>query len=242
MQKIKDAKINVFNIWWWLYIVFIFVLIISIYLIGNNLSIDGKYKLLLVFNIIEYIGLRIYKFSLKNAKGFNYNYFNELTCYLCNQANLLSIIACLTRSISMMSYCVIVGSFGAFLALLMPDEYFCNHQALSLPSYGFYGYHSLLFASCLSFFTLGLYKPELSHFYYGPLWLLILTIIAHIINFILRKTKLHPNANYTYTYYPENFILKKLYAKIPIRFVYLLPLLPIFALYSFIMILILRLF
>lgn len=237
----KD-KIKPFNIYWCMYILVMVLLIIGITLIGNKLDIKGKYTLLIGFDIFLYITLRIYKFCLRYCEGFEYNYYNELVCYTCSQSAIMCLLGCIFKSQTVMAYCVTIGSVGALLALIMPEEYFENSKPFSIAAIGFYGWHGLLVTACISFFTLGLYTPVLKDCIPATLWLLVLTMISHLTNIFLRKTKIFKEANYTYTYIPENPILIKLHKKIPIPFVYLLPLIPAFGLVSFIIIVILRLF
>ena len=238
----KNKKLKPFNIYWCLYVLVMIILIIVIAILGNKLDLKGKYALLLGLDIFLYVSLRVYKFSLKLCPGFEYNYFNELVCYLCSQSCLLCLLGTIFKNVSMMAYCTTVGMASAFMAVLMPEEYFENSKPLSIAALGFFGWHCLLIVACISFITLHIYTPELKDFIYGPLWTLCLAFISHLVNIFLRKTKIHPEANYTYTYFPENIILKKLYEKIPIPFVYLLPLIPAYALVSFVMIVIYRLF
>lgn len=240
-MKIKEARIYVFNFWWWLCVVVTALLLLTMTLVFKNYDVDTKFKVLLIFQIVEYVGLRAYKYCLIKIRKESV-FFNELPCYLCNQATIMGIIACITKNTGIMSYCVTIGTFGSLLAYLMPDQYFIGQKFLSIPTYGFFGYHGLLIVSCLSFFTLGLYKPQLIDFYWGPLWMLILTFIDHIINVLLRKTNLCSTVNYSNTMEPENFILKKLYDKIPINFVYLLPLIPVFGVVSLAILSLLKIF
>ncbi len=232
---------HVFNIWWWIYVIATASLLTIMTLVFKDYDVDTKFKALLVFHIFEYTALRVYKYSLIRTREES-TFFNELPCYLCNQATIMGIIACITRNTGIMAYCVTIGSVGSLLAYLMPDQYFIGQKFLSFPTYGFFGYHGLLIVSCLSFFTLGLYEPQLIDFYWGPLWMLILTFIDHIINVVLRKTKLCLDVNYSNTMEPENFILKKLYDKIPINFVYLLPLIPVFGVVSLAILSLLKIF
>ena len=218
------------------------LLVIVVALIGNKLDIKDRNTLLLGYSIFLYITLRIYKFCLRYCEGFEYNYWNELVCYICSQSSIMCLLGCIFKSQTIMAYCVTVGSVGALLALIMPEEYFENSKPFSLAAIGFFGWHSLLIVGCVSFFTLGLYTPELKDCLPATLWLLVLTMISHLTNIFLRKTKIFKEANYANTYIPENVIFTKLYKKIPIPFVYLLPLTPAFGLVSFIIIVILRLF
>ena len=225
-RDIRNARIKVFNSWWWLYVIATFAVLVAVTLIGRGMETEGRYRFMLILSIIELIVLRIYKFSLKNIRA-DYNYFNELPCYLCNQATLLCIAAALLKSQVLMSYCASIGTLGAVLAFVMPDSYNRDQPVFSSQAYGFYGYHGLLIVTCLSFYTLGLYQPRLTDCLWAGAITAILTIIAHLVNVWLRTNGLNKVANYVFTYTPDNFLLQKLYDRFPVRLFYLLPALPL---------------
>ncbi len=222
-----------------MYVVLTFFVLFIVTVTGNKLSVDGRYRLVLGLSIAELIILRLYKFSLKDIRE-DYNYYNELPCYLCNQSTLLCILAAVTRSVPVMAFCVSVGTLGAVLAFVMPDSYNRDQLVFSKQAYGFYGYHGLLIVTCLSFYTLHLFKPALWDCLWAPAGTLILAGTAHIINTYLRNTGLHKKANYVYTYAPENKILQTMWNLFPVKLWYMLPVLPIFAAYSFLFFLVLK--
>ena len=233
----KEARIKVFNIWWWLYVAMTVLMLIILALIGKKMSLDSRYRLVLILSVIELIILRLYKYSLKDIRD-DYNYFNELPCYLCNQATILCIIRSVFRVTSFMAYCVSIGTLGAILAFVMPDSYNSDQLVFSKQAYGFYGYHGLLIVTCLSFYTLGLYHPVLKDCIWAGIYTFVLAVIAHVINVWLVKTGLNKKSNYVFTMYPDNFIMQKLYDLFPVRLFYLLPIRPAFTLYAFILFLI----
>lgn len=231
----KQLRIKTFNIGWWFYIILTIICLILLSTLKNKITnIDHKYNLVLIISVIEYIILRIYKFSLKDIRP-DYNYYNELPCYLCNQSTIMCILACLTRNTGIMAYCVSVGTIGALLAIFLPDRYNIDQLFFSKQAFGFYGYHCLLIISCLSFYFLGLYNPKPSDAIYSVAYTIILVIIAHIINLILVTTKLNPISNYAFTMYPDNSILDKLYKILPVKLFYLVPISLIFGLMSYIL-------
>ena len=234
-----NARIKVFNLWWWMYVVLTFFVLCIVTAAGNTLDTDSRFHLVLALSIAELIILRLYKLSLKTIRE-DYNYYNELPCYLCNQSTLMCILGAVTRNHSVMAYCVSVGTLGAVLAYVMPDSYNRDQRVFSKQAYGFYGYHGLLIVTCLSFYTLRLYEPALRDCVWGPVWTLILAGIAHLINTYLRKKELNKRANYVYTYGPENIILQKMWNIFPVKLWYMLPVLPIFAAYSFLFFLVLK--
>ena len=102
MKLRKEARIRVFNRWWWFYVALTVCVLILVTLTGRQLGLQARYRLVLTVSIIELVILRIYKFSLRKIRA-DYNYFNELPCYLCNQATLLCIVAAMTHSVSIMA-------------------------------------------------------------------------------------------------------------------------------------------
>ncbi len=231
MKLRKEARIRVFNRWWWFYVALTVCVLILVTLTGRQLGLQARYRLVLTVSIIELVILRIYKFSLRKIRA-DYNYFNELPCYLCNQATLLCIVAAMTHSVSIMAYCVSIGTLGAILAFLMPDGYNRDQLVFSRQAYGFYGYHGLLIVTCLSFYTLNLYVPALKDCIWAGIYTALLAIIAHIINIIMVKTGLNPKSNYVFTMYPDNVVMQALYDRFPVRLFYMLPIPVVFTVYA----------
>ncbi|MBQ3375579.1 MAG: YwaF family protein [Erysipelotrichaceae bacterium] len=227
----KDARIKVFNKWWWMYVVLTAVVLTAVTLLGRGLDENGRYRMVLYLSIAELIILRLYKYSLKDIRD-DYNWYNELPCYLCNQSTIICIIASIIKDNTLMAYCVSVGTLGAVLAFVMPDSYNRDQLVFSKQAYGFYGYHGLLIVTCLSFYTLGLYIPKISDCLWPAIWTFILAVIAHIVNYILRKTGLNKKSNYVFTWYPDNIILEKMWKLLPVKLLYMLPVMPIFAAFS----------
>ena len=240
-KTFKNARIKVFNAWWWGYVVMTLLGLLLVTMIGRGMDLSSRYRFVLILSILEYIILRLYKHSLKNIRN-DYNYFNELPCYLCNQMTILCIIASVTRSVPVMSYVVSIGTLGAILAFTMPDSYNRDQLVFSTQAYGFYGYHGLLIITCLSFYTLGLYHPEPKDCIWAAVGTFLLAVLAHFINAYLRKTGLNPRSNYVFTYDPDNAILKTFYKILPVKLFYMLPVLPIFSAISFVFFFILKLF
>ena len=237
MKKIKDLHIKTYNACWFFVMALIVLLLIVVYLLGNKLSIDSRFNLVLILSIIEFIHLRIYKYSLRYIND-DYNYFNELPCYLCNLSTIMCIIAAITRNNILMAYCFTSGTIGALLALFLPDPLFKDVRLISIRSFGFYGYHALLIITCLSFYLLGLYIPKPIDALWSMFITLLLTCLAHLVNSILRKTGLNKNANYVFTYVPGNSQMEKLYSIFKVKLLYLFPILLGIGAISFLMLLI----
>ena len=230
----REARIKVFNIWWWFYVILTILFLLLVTLIGRKMSVDSRYRMVLILSIAELIILRMYKFSLKDIRT-DYNYFNELPCYLCNQATILCIIRAIFRINSIMAYCVSIGALGAILAFVMPDSYNRDQLVFSKQAYGFYGYHGLLIVTCLSFYTLGIYQPVIKDCIWAGIYTIMLAVIAHIINIYLVKTGLNVKANYVFTMYPDNFIMQKLFDLFPVKLFYLLPIPVVFTVYTLVL-------
>ena len=228
-----ESRIKLFNPGWWFYMLGAIIFLIVFSMIGNQYNRQDRLNMVLLLSLIELIILRIYKFSLKNYRD-DYNYFNELPCYLCNQSTILCIIASYFDNSHIMAFCIIVGSFGALLAVFMPDSYNVDQPFYCRQAFGFYGYHCLLIVSCLSFATLNLYKADPKEALWIMLIIFVLALIAHIINYIMRKSKLNKKSNFVFTYDPDNLILEKLYNFMPIKLLYLLPIMFGFGIFSFI--------
>ena len=230
----RDIRIRVFGAGWWFYMILMIVFLVLVTLTGRSLSVERKRLFLLGLSILEYLILRIYKFNLKDIRE-DYNYFNELPCYLCNQSTILCVVGAYILNPVIMSHCVSVGTLGAFLALTMPDRYNRDQLLFSRQAFGFYGYHALLVITCLAFYTTGLYDPKPA----DAIWPMVITFVlactAHLINLFLRKTGLNPIANYVFTYDPDNPVFAMLYKRFPVSLFYLLPILPVIGLLSLIL-------
>ena len=233
----RDIKVSTFNRAWWFYIICSLLGVIVFTLCGNGLSTDGKFTLILITSIFELVFLRVYKLVLIHKRD-DYFYFNDLPCYLCNQSTFLCIIAALTRNSHLMAFCIILGTGGSLLAFLFPDAMLANQPFYSFQTFGFYFYHALLIVTCLSFYTLGLYKPDLMDALWNMVMLFFLGTFDHILNLILIKSGINKNANYNFTMVPDNGFLKILYKYVPKQFYYMLLCIPIAGLLSLIVLLI----
>lgn len=235
----RELHIKVFSLGWWFYMIMTVFFLFVLGYFGYRMDLEGRKKLILVLSIIEYIILRLYKHSLRNIRV-DYNYWNELPCYLCNQSTIMCIIGALTESDAVMSYCLTAGTIGALLAIFMPDRYNNDQRFYSKQALGFYGYHCLLIITCLSFYVLDVYQPNCIDALWVMFFIFVLAVIAHITNLIVRKTGLNPIANYAFTWGPDNAILEKMYSWIPHRLLYLLPVLGAFGAVSFLVLAILQ--
>ena len=235
-------RIRTFNAGWWFWVLLTLIVMTGVTVYGRRLDLSDRQKLVLNLSILELIIMRIYKiFILRNRPG--NSYFNNLPCYLCNQSTLLCIAAAATGNNSLMCYCIVVGTTGSLLAYLIPDAFNKDQPFFSMQALGFYGYHGLLIITCLSFALLALYHPDLMDAFWNMVILFVCACIAHIFNFVLRKTGLEPTSNYVYTYDHEDTpVFKPLYRLFPVKLFYMVPILPFTGLLSLIVILIMKAF
>ncbi|MCR5066477.1 MAG: YwaF family protein [Erysipelotrichaceae bacterium] len=239
----KKIRITPFSLPWfgWLAICAAALVLMRVFIYPLDLQV--RLNVLLWIGIISFGCLRIYKFGLRFLKGYDYNYFNELPFYLCNMSTFTCIYAALTNSHIFAVYSYSVGFAGALLAFLAPDPSFRDIDLFSWKSFGFFGYHTLLIINCLGFTVLDICRPQLVDVFGVVGITLGLMLLAHAVNFTVRKLKLCEEANYVFTYDPgDNGILLYFYKKIPIPAVYLLPLAAHFALIYLIMYAVYRLF
>lgn len=233
MKKLRDIRIKVFNAGWWFYILLTVLLLVILSVTTRSLSYDTRRMILLGVSILEYIILRIYKRSLKDIRD-DYNFYNELPCYLCNQSTILCVIASLTGKETLMGYCLTVGVIGALMAIFMPDRYNRDQLLFSKQAFGFYGYHGLLIVTCIGFYATGLYQPDPKDALWGMVITFSLAALAHLINTYLRKSGLNPKANYVFTYEADNVLLEILWKVFPVKLFYMIPVLLVFGAVSYI--------
>ncbi|MBR0136906.1 MAG: YwaF family protein [Erysipelotrichaceae bacterium] len=234
----KKVRINPFTAGWWLYLGAAFLLPLVFRAVLKDSPREVRLHFLFVFSLFQLIYLMIYKWSLRFYR-YNFTMWNELPFYLCNMSTLVSIIASGWDVHFLQCFCVTVGTIGTLLAFLMPDGPNVDLAFFSFNTLGFYGYHALLLATCLSYHVLGICAVEFSDIPMILLAALSCICLAHLVNTLLRKSVL-PSANYIFTYTPDNVILSAVYKKIPIPLVYLFPLLIPGAVLTAILILILR--
>ena len=119
------------------------------------------------------------------------------------------------------------------MALLMPSAGFAGYSILMPRMIGFYFTHFMVFIEGIALASYGLYRPTFKDLPKTLLTILIVDFIIFLINFSLRKTGLHPKANYFFNMETEgNPVLSIFYGLIPVPFVYQIPLLLIIGPYS----------
>ncbi|MGN1399044.1 MAG: hypothetical protein ACI4WG_03490 [Erysipelotrichaceae bacterium] len=222
-MKWKDLRISSFTTGWWLYV---FVQLLAI--IAIKIAVIKARRFLILFSLFTLIYLLVYKYLLVTTSNGRLVFANELPLYLCNLNIIYGLLGTIFDNQVLLGFCYSIGLTGAILALVMPEKYFIDIPFFSLRAFGFYGYHSLLVIFDMSLVTTGYFIPQY-HLVYNIMLLACFSLIAvHIVNVIFSKT-IHPLANYSFTMYPINPILEKMYQIIPVKCLYLFPLIPVFA-------------
>ena len=230
----KKIRVKPFNTAWWIIFICQFLLVFLLKFIFRNSSYTETYKFMTEFSIFNLIYLVVYKFTLSKTKGFDFNFWNELPFYLCNVGSIFAYLALKFNDKTMMAFCYCVGTVGALMGYFMPSKKFINAPLFSSKIIGFYGYHGLLIVINLSFRALGIYQPSVNDLM-GVIYLcIIVVLVAHIVNMILRHT-IYPEANYIFNYEPTNVVLAKVYKICPVKCIYLYLLLPVVAILFLIM-------
>ena len=219
----KKLRIDPFTWGWWLYLGITVLLIVLMTIFLKNKPRSVRLTFMFWYSVFQLAYLMVYKYSLRYYR-YNFSMWNELPLYLCNLSSIISIIASGFDIHFLQSYCLTLGTAGALLAFLMPDGPNVNLPFFSLNTLGFYGYHAILLATCIGYFTTGLCVPEFREIPLILLTILGCLLLAHIVNTILRKTGILPTANYIFTYRADNPVLGASYKLLPHRFIYLLPL------------------
>ena len=137
----------------------------------------------------------------------------------------------------------VTGPLGAFFALSFPDPLFSNLSILLPRCIGFYFTHINILVIGILLMTLGLAELEFKNLGKMFLTALILSVSIHVLNSIFVYSGINEKMNYFYTMHDAGVsILKMFYDFIPIKFLYLIPAVPILLVYSLILIGIKKLF
>ena len=161
--------------------------------------------------------------GLTAAMG-GFNWWGEFPLQLCNINMLLIPIAVLSDSRPLKSFGFFVGPIGALMAILMPVAGFDGYSILLPRMLGYYGIHCLIIIMALSLAVLGLYEPRFRDLPGTVVTLLLVALVIHGVNLLLRYMGLHPHANYFFSVETEgNPLLEIFRGWIPIPYLYLLP-------------------
>ena len=208
---------------WYLYIIAAIYLIYEIKKKYKNEKIQTRKDFIKQFNILVILYWIIYKYMLSIDPNYNFNIWNELPLHMCNLTCILFLIASIKDWNTLRGLCFFTGTIGVIFALIMPDTNFTNIPTLSFRAIGYWGYHTLMIVQSVSLITLNIIQPDTKDVTHIILLLIIITLVIHGINVLLRQT-ICQDANYFYTFgIPENIIMDYLQQKIPHPFLFMLP-------------------
>ena len=193
--------------------------------------------------IVMLIGFILYKFFLSIDTEYNvltadmggFNWWGELPLHLCNINMLLIPVAVLSRNRSLMAFGFFLAPLGAMMALAMPASSFSGYSLLLPRMLGYYGIHFMLVITGLAIGGFGLYLPKFSDLPRTVIAALGVAFCVFLINMLLRRTGLHPKANYFYSVETEGNVLLEIFHRwLPFPFLYLIPCTAILGVYMLI--------
>ena len=182
----------------------------------------------------------VYKYTLSLDTEYNaitanvggFNWWRELPLHLCNINMILIPIAALKKSRPLMCFGFFIGPLSAILALIIPGDGFDGHSLLLPRMLGYYGTHFMIVIEGWALLTFGLFRPRFSDLPKAVAALFFIALAVFGINLLLRRTGLHPMANYFFTVETEGYPgLETFHSWIPVPFLYLLPGIGVLAVY-----------
>ena len=223
--------------------VFVFCILI---LIAASLLLRGKSErtralVIAVTCWVTLLGFVAYKYALSVDAEYNvltanmggFNWWGELPIQLCNINLLLIPIAVLTKKRPLLGFCFFVGPIGALMALLLPGNGFDGYSIFLPRMLGYYGTHLVVLFAGLAVGAFGLYRPRMRDLPLTAVTVFVVALAVFGINLLLRRTGLHPKANYFFAVETEgNPLLELFYRWIPLPFLYLLPSIVILTIYA----------
>ncbi len=210
---------------------FMLLLLLSSLLLRNK-SERTRQLVLVCACAVTFIGFFVYKHYLSIDADFNritadmggFNWWGELPLQLCNINMILIPFAVLRKSRPLMCFCFFLGPLGAMMALVMPGIGFSGYSLLLPRMLGYYGTHFMVVTEGLAVAAFGLFRPKFRDLPRAVLTAVGITFVIFLINLLLRRSGLHPRANYFYSVETEgNPILELFYRWIPVPFLYTLP-------------------
>ncbi len=212
--------------------VFFLLLLVAASLLLRGSSEKTRSTILIVSCAITLIGFVVYKYFLSLDSDFNiitakmggFNWWGELPLQLCNINMILIPVAVMKKSRPLMSFSFFLGPLGALMALLMPGTGFDGYSLLLPRMLGYYGTHFMIIIEGLALVTFGLFRPRFRDLPRAVIAALLISFSVFVFNIILRRTGLHPRANYFFSVETEgNFLLELFHHWLPYPFLYLLP-------------------
>ena len=225
-----------FNTLFWAVFAAFALLLAAASLLLKGRSETAKKTVLVTGSALTLIGFVIYKYQLSldtafavlNAEMGGFNWWGELPLHLCNINMLLIPVAVLRRSRPLMSFCFFLGPLGALMALMMPSTGFNGYSLLLPRMLGFYGTHFMVMILGWALVCFGLYRPRFRDLLPAALAALGVALVIFCFDLFLRRSGLHPKANYFYAVETEgNPILELFHRLVPFPYLYLIPCLSI---------------
>ena len=216
------------------------LLLIAASLILRNKSEKTREAVLVGACLVTFIGFFAYKYFLSIDESYNvaaasiggFNWWGELPLHLCNINMIVIPIGVLRKSRPLMNFGFFMGPLGAAMALAMPAVGFSGYSLLLPRMLGFYGTHFMIVIEGLALVTFGLFRPILRDLPKTILAALAIAFLVFLFSMLLRRTGLHPRANYFFSVETEgNPILEIFHRWIPYPFLYLMPCVGIVAVY-----------
>ena len=190
--------------------------------------------------LVTLIGFFFYKYALSLDADYNvitanmggFNWWGELPLHLCNVNMILIPIAVLRKNRPLMAFGFFLGPLGAMMALCMPGNGFEGYSLLLPRMLGYYGTHFMIVIEGLAIVCFGLYRPRFRDLPRTVLAVFAVAFCIFLINLLLRRSGLHPHANYFFTVETEgNALLELFYGWIPLPYLYEIPCIGILAVY-----------
>ncbi len=221
-----------FNTLFWLVAAFFALLLAAASLLLREKSERVKKTVLVTASIVTLVGFFIYKFYLSVDADYNeitanmggFNWWGELPLQLCNINMLLLPVAVLRRDRGLMCFCFFLGPLGAMMALAMPVNGFNGYSLLLPRMLGFYGTHFMVVIQGLALASFGLFRPRFRDLPRAILTALGVALGAFVVDLLLRRSGLHPKANYFFAMETEGNPLLEIFRRlIPLPYLYLIP-------------------
>ena len=186
------------------------------------------------FNIVLYFVYKAYQAFYYDRYEFILIY--NLPLHFCNLNLFLLPLAIITRNKTLMAYQVYFGTLLSFFALYAIDPAFRGEPFFEFSCMVYYYYHSMLAVIPFTFLAFKTLTPSFKAVWKPTLLLLVLTVLIHIINIVLRTTGIAADANYFFTYGLRGDPFTEFFWNIiPYEFFFLIPVLAVtFAPYIFI--------
>ena len=218
---------------------FLLLLIIAALLLRGK-SDRIKKTVLVAACVVTFLGFFVYKYFLSVDAEVNeataamggFNWWGELPLQLCNINMILIPVAVLTNRRSLMSFCFFVGPLGALMALVMPGAGFDGYSILLPRMLGYYGTHFMIIIEALAVVSFGFYRPRFRDLPGTVAALAGISLVVFCINLLFRHIGVNPVANYFFTCDPlVGTPLEMVYSWIPLPYLYMVPVMALFAVY-----------